>query len=50
MATVRDLYEMVGIRAAHTDEKYGWVDIRDARVDRVRDGYVLDLPRPEFLR
>lgn len=49
-ATVRDLYDMVGIKAPYTAENYGWVDIRDADVRPVRGGFLLDLPRPEPLR
>ena len=49
-ATVRDLYDMVGIKAPYTAEKYGWIDLRDADVRPVRGGYLLDLPRPEPLR
>jgi hypothetical protein len=48
-ATVSDLYELLGVNADFTDEKYGWVDMRAAGVSRVRDGYLLDLPRPELL-
>lgn len=45
-ATVADLYELVGLAAAHTDHKWGWTNIRGAGVSRSRDGYVLDLPDP----
>lgn len=48
-ATVADLYELIGVTPNYTDNKYGWTDIRDADIARVRDGYVLDLPRPEPL-
>lgn len=48
-ATVGDLYDLVGIDSAHTDEKWGWRNLRDAGITRVRDGYLLDLPRPESL-
>lgn len=48
-AAVSDLYEMVGISGNFTDEKWGWHDIRGAGVTRVRNGYLLDLPRPEPL-
>ena len=48
-ATVADLYELVGITASYTDEKYGWTDFRGAGVTRVRNGYLLDLPRTELL-
>jgi hypothetical protein len=45
-ATVADLYELVGLAASHTDNKWGWTDIRGAGVSRGRDGYLLDLPDP----
>lgn len=48
-ATVADLYELVGVTGDYTDDKYGWVDIRGAGVTRVRNGYLLDLPKPEPL-
>lgn len=48
-ATVSDLYELVGLESTHTDQKWGWVDLRGAGVARVRNGYLLDLPEPEPL-
>lgn len=48
-ATVADLYDLVGIAGNYTDDKWGWSDIRGAGVVRVRNGYLLDLPRPEPL-
>jgi hypothetical protein len=48
-ATVADLYEMVGVTGNYTDDKWGWTDLRGASVQRVRNGYLLDLPRPEPL-
>jgi hypothetical protein len=45
-ATVADLYELVGLAPSHTDNKWGWTDIRGAGVSRSRDGYLLDLPDP----
>lgn len=47
--TVSDLYQLVDIAPSFTDEKWGWTDIREARVERTRAGYLLDLPRPELL-
>lgn len=44
--TVGDLYELVGIPGTFTDQKWGWLDLRGAGPQRVRDGYLLDLPRP----
>ena len=46
VASVSDLYDMVGITGSHVDDKWGWTDIRGAEVLRVRDGYLLSLPRP----
>ena len=42
---VADLYDLVGITGSYTDNNYGWTDIRSARIDRVRDGYIIKLPR-----
>lgn len=47
VATVRDLYDLLGETPNFTDEKWGWYDLRGAGVSRVRGGYLLDLPRPE---
>lgn len=45
MASVADLNDLVGVTGQYTDNKYGWTNVRNARVIRVRDGYMLDLPR-----
>ena len=45
MARVNDLYEMADLSAPYTTQKYGWMDVSSAYVDRVRDGYILKLPR-----
>ena len=42
---VADLYDLVGITGDYTDNKYGWTNIRSAEPVRVRDGYMLRLPR-----
>ena len=47
--TVGDLYELVGLEGTFTDQKWGWTDLRGAGAVRVRNGYLLDLPRPEQL-
>jgi|KBSMisStaDraftv2_1062788.scaffolds.fasta_scaffold227958_3 hypothetical protein len=45
--SVADLYELTGIQSAHTDQKWGWVDLRGSGVSRTRTGgFVLDLPEP----
>lgn len=48
-ATVADLYDLVGITGNFTDNKYGWRDLSSASVSRVRDGYLLNLPRVKLL-
>lgn len=48
-ASVADLYDLVGIAPNFTDNKYGWDNLRTAKPERVRDGYLLDLPRPTLL-
>jgi len=45
VATVADLYGMVGIDTSFTDNKYGWTDLRSATYHHVREGYMLDLPK-----
>jgi hypothetical protein len=46
IATVSDLYDLVGLQANYTDDKWGWTELPGAGVSRVRSGYLLDLPRP----
>lgn len=48
--SVADLYELLGLDFNYTDEKWGWVNLDDAGIRRVRNGYLLDLPKPESLR
>ena len=45
IASVADLYDLVGISGDYTDNKYGWTSLRSAQVVRVKDGYLLKLPR-----
>jgi hypothetical protein len=46
---VADLYELLGLASDHTDQKWGWRDLRGASVRRVRNGFLLDLPGPDPL-
>ena len=43
--SVSDLYDMVGETAPHTANRYGWTNLRNAEPVRVRDGYILKLPK-----
>lgn len=47
VATVSDLYDLVGVSSNYSDEKWGWYNLAAARAVRTRDGYLLDLPRTE---
>lgn len=49
MVAVSDFYELAGLEYTYTDYRYGWADLSRARVERVREGYVLYLPRPIVL-
>lgn len=45
IVSVADLYDLVGVTGNYTDNKYGWTNIRNAEPIRVRDGYMLRLPK-----
>ena len=49
MVSVADLLDMAGISGQYTDNKYGWKDLRSAHVERVRDGYIIVLPKATSL-
>lgn len=45
IVSVADLYDLVGVTGNYTDNKYGWTNIRNAEPVRVRNGYILKLPK-----
>lgn len=45
LVRVADLYDLVGVTGSYTDNKYGWTNIRNAEIVRVRDGYMIKMPR-----
>lgn len=45
-ASVEDFYSLAGLRPSPTDAYWGWYDTSGWRVRQVRDGYVVDLPKP----
>lgn len=48
--TVGDLYDMTGVASSHTDLKWGWVELRGAKLRRAgTGGFLLDLPMPQPL-
>ena len=45
VVSVGDMYDLCGITPQYTDNKYGWTNIQNASVVRIRDGYVIKMPR-----
>ena len=44
-ASVSDLNDLIGETGEWTDNKWGWFDLGSSKIVRVRDGYLVDLPR-----
>lgn len=48
--TILDLYDLADLSApTHTSNRYGWTNLRSAETVRVRDGYILKLPRAQVI-
>lgn len=45
-ASIADFYGFVGLETEWSDFKYGWENLNRAEVRRIREGYILELPRP----
>lgn len=45
IVTVADMYDMAGESIPYTGYRYGWTNLRNAEVVRVRDGYIIKLPK-----
>lgn len=45
VVSVADYYDLLGLSHNYTDDNYGWTDIHSAMVTKVRDGYLIRLPR-----
>jgi len=45
-ASVAELYKAVGLEPEWQDQNWGWDSLAAASVKRVREGYILSLPRP----
>lgn len=50
VATVADLYDLVGTTGSYADQRWGWTDLLGADVRQVPGGFLLDLPAPEPIR
>ena len=42
--TIADMYDLAGLNTTYTEQNYGWVDLKEAKIIRVRPGYKLVLP------
>lgn len=47
--TVADFYELCGVDASYTDQKYGWTSLAGATINRVRGKWAMRMPAPEPL-
>ncbi|MDR1066191.1 MAG: hypothetical protein LBL35_01980 [Clostridiales bacterium] len=45
LVSVADLYDLVGVTGDYTGNKYGWTDIRSADIIRIKDGYLIRMPK-----
>lgn len=50
IVSVADMFEMADLSCDYTDNKYGWTNIRNAEVVRVRDGYKIKMPKAVPIR
>lgn len=48
--SVADFFDSIGKTTPFTANKYGWVNLDDAYVTRVSDGWLIEFPEPEPLR
>lgn len=47
--TQYDVKKMLGIPAAHTDNKWGWTSLAGAGIKQTRDGWIMQLPSPKLI-
>ena len=48
--SIAALYELSRLPSRYTDNNYGWTNLRDVRIERVRDGFILEMPPVKPLR
>jgi hypothetical protein len=49
VVSVADLHSLIGWSSSYTDQKWGWTDLQGTDIRRVRDGYILVLPKSTSL-
>lgn len=45
VVSVNDFYDAAGMTGDFTDDNHGWTNLGQMKVRKVRDGYIIDLPR-----
>ena len=46
MVSIADMYDHAGVTSErYTDNKYGWTDVRSASIVRIREGYLIKMPK-----
>lgn len=52
VASVSDFYAMVDMTSNFTEQDYGWENLttHNTRIDRVRQGFIINLPRPKSIK
>lgn len=48
--TVSDMYQLAKQPTEFTDRDWGWTDLMGAPIRRVREGWLIDLPRPDAIK
>ena len=43
-----DLYNMMGMSAEYADYRHGWANVDSAKIEEVKNGYIIRMPK-EFL-
>lgn len=44
VASLADLYELLGLTPSHIDNKWGWTYLGSVQIRQIRQGYLLELP------
>ncbi len=47
VVTVADLHDLMGLPTVHTENKWGWDNLRTVDIRPVRDGHMIIMPTPE---
>lgn len=49
VASVADLYDLVGLPTSYVDNKWGWSFLNNVEIRQIREGYLIDLPPVESI-